>query len=720
MNFLEKSKQNLEEYRNILNERETDKITKYMIAAAQLPKDIKSKLEPNENITFEADGPVKAAIDGGEKGKLKTVAKRKARKSTALNNNIKNIKSKKGKVTSDDILEANTEDFVIDEISYNAEDENKSSLVWDENDKNKDNETSIDTNGLMPVDEDTENIYNCKEASGDADATKAQEVVQSLVLCDLFNNSQLKKSNVLKIHLNDKKEKFIGLNIDAVSEYLKYSKDNTLKEFADNKLKLKKWGNAILSLYNIVPRSVEAERYLSNLKKEKYQVIYPNATNLGERSELENILYGDGISSKDSYIPADVYFVKEEFIKNFKKDNFNDIASKEGRKNKSYKVVDTINTWFKEDNVIPISLKKVEIKNNKGAELHYVRNSDISDATHRDKILNAELVKILDIVPPNVDFVRNQYTTAIKKSSERNEQPMLELLRKIKGKQDRANFIKSIYDDSIKAIFENANDDNWESIIKAPENSEKLIALVKSKLPGLEKESDIVNLCGNTYIKIRIPKSSESEIYHHFDKFAQNDNVVLSLEFRAKDYVVYVDESGTFLIKGNEWQCNAMIEGATEAILGGGLKDQLKKVLAKCSFSMNGMENEFNKQSQEKLLTFQAAALKESDFSDNFLTTEAKEGLKSLCRRFQEYNNDKGNFEFSGDNSKGDSLTVNSQFKTSSYQGLIGALSFLYTLSKLSKEKIDGGPSEQQIFFRDVILKSYKLDPEVQDTLKIY
>lgn len=641
-----------------------------------------------------------------------------------LEKSKQNLEELKSALNGADSKDSSVKD--IEKISYNSEaNEHKSSLTWDKKediDVSEENTIETSKDAILKKIDKSEGVFECKEASGDADATKAQEVVQALVLCDLFREGNLEKSTVLKQHDNSKKEAFIGVELDSVKDNLKYSEENKLKQFSDNKLKLEKWGPAVLSLYDLSIRSTQAKKYYDMLckKSNNYQVIYPDATTLGDNSELENILYGDGISSKDNYIPADVYFVKEEFIKNFNKDNFSDIASKDARKNNSYKVVDTINAWFKEGDVIPISLKKVEIKNGKGAELHYVRNSDISDAAHRNKILDAKLVKILDIVPPSVDYVRNQYTTAIKKSTERNEQPMLELLRKIKGKQDKANFINSISDESIKAIFKDANEGNWESIIKDPKNSEKLIAFIKSKFPGLEKGSDIVNLCGNTYIKIRIPKDSESEVYHHFDKFSQDNSVILSLEFRAKNYVVYVDKNGAFSIKGNEWQCNAMIEGAKEAILGGGLKDQLKEVLAKCSFSLNGTEKQFNKDSQEKLLTFQAAALKESDFSDDFLSTEAKDGLKSLCRRFQEYNNNKGNFEFSGDNSKGDFLNINSQFKTSSYQGLIGALSFLYTLSKLSKEKVNGGPSEQQIFFRDVILKSYKLDPEVQDTLKIY
>lgn len=691
MNFLEISKQNIIEYKRVLNERESK-------------DDVKQKSKERKEVD---DEKLEDSISGD---------------------------SKEGKKIIKNILDSDVSDFEIESIDASNEindDRGKpkvGNINCDEESDEESDKSFVNTNVEI---QDSKKAYGSpkKSKASGATATAAQECLQTLVICDSLKNGTgtlfAKEDGFIVVEDNAK------MQLKAIEEsfFEKGSSEGiSFSSFIENlngTLTFNDWGDAALSLYNLKTTGAESNHYLNLLKKGNFKVVYPHKK--GEKQgSLEAILYGDGVSSKDSYIPADVYFVSSELLKKENLDNElkqiftphdtkkeaptneNTILNNKWRKSHVQDVVDLINIWFSKDKVIPISLKKVQVtvnKVDKNAELHYVKNSDLTNKSKRDEVLNSELIVVSHIDVPQLKVVNLDY----KKSND-----FLEIIRKLKNQEDRQNFKDALKADStLDSFFSKLNDETWESEINNLKESENkplssigqaLVTKTRKMLGDLDKQY----LTGNTYIYIDIPNPKskklenspdpENKIFHHFDKFSHNDVVTLQLEFRAKDNQTYCNKNGdnySLQIKANEWQCNAMIQNAKEAILGGGLKDQLKNALAKCSFITKDLNkrNSFDKDSYAKLLSYQASAIDISKLNTKMIPNI--EEVKLLIELY-----------------KGTDKT-NQNFKTSAYAGVTGALAFLYILSKIADDV-------QQVFFRDVILKSYKLDFEVQDTLKIY
>jgi hypothetical protein len=346
--------------------------------------------------------------------------------------------------------------------------------------------------------------------------------------------------------------------------------------------------------------------FFKNFPAGKYEVIHPDLKSKNaEVEEIKGFLFGNGISEKDVWIPADLYIV-----------NLN-------------------------------NLKKIKTA---------ASNAKTSGSNEEKAMKSVELINGLAPISDTGKSFDLKESSAIAISLKASKTPTLH------------------------------------EVINSVDN------LPKCTINNIEEI--IVNKTGNSTVYIK----SDENFNHHF-----GDNAVAEFSFRSKD-------------QGKTWQCNASIKGKSSALLGGSAKTNIVDTLkdtAEVSFigqnKFPDIKMLYDENSNVKFVKFfEEFKSKISIIGDSERETELS--LKSFV--------DNVIFPLSSgqvlkvEEISKDTFTKNNT-SASSYMGRVGLMQFLYALAEHYKP---GQEDRKRVDddIQNILRKSFKLDPSVQNTLKIY
>ena len=699
MNFLEKSKQNLEEYKNILNETLQVSVKDgQMIAQAQKlqvqDEEMEDALIKFDNESLRDAAETSLEKEGNDNVKDKASIKQKIKKS------VKKITTSGKKDLSDDETE-NIINSDADDIEILSRASKVSSDV-----KNINNSASFE-NFVT----DVKNAFNITKSLSDsngssgATVTTAQELLQGAILASLANyNSNYKtKDDLIKMLPFEVKNNKIFLVSRSCEKYFLHNIEDIKNAVDDGKLGLG-WLKSFLSLYFINPQG-EALDYLNLItaKDSSYKILYAPGIDVKSNNEelknLQKVLYGAGIGSKDKYIPADIYFINtkgslSESDKNLLESLNKNIEGKEGKYklagNQESHIKDSVtlcNSLFEQKFAIPISLKKVQTSvdsNFKSAELHYIKNS--GNTEEKEENLNKEIYKIMSVSKKGDE------------GEDSNDLNLRDLLAKDLGSYMRHlsnwetlyNILKGKIPDDIKVgskhkvkkgKTEEEVEWEWKDFITYyAENNKKDLLDVLTK----NENGPAIYPQGNVQIIVRAKEGTE--IFHHFgNKFSRVDEdnikyVDIRLEFRAKGIKsTEVDETGKLILfESTPWQCNVTIDNSTGAYMGGSAKEYMKQHLTAFESQQDELERQF--------LNY-VSLIEDKNESSIIDYKKCDEFFEGWSQKLKNVGN----------------------IKNSGYQAIIGAAAFIFKLKKSDEKTLNS-----------IIRSSFKLSQEVQDSLKIY
>lgn len=191
-----------------------------------------------------------------------------------------------------------------------------------------------------------------------------------------------------------------------------------------------------------------------------------------------------------------------------------------------------------------------------------------------------------------------------------------------------------------------------------------------------------INTTGNSSITAVSNDTNFNKHFGHFSSGKEGGQAKAYFEFRWKN-------------TGAKWQCNATVVGAKDALVGGSVKEVAEQVFTSHgkkaeTFSKFWGENNIDNISDDDISSLNNSVLK----SKLYINGKLIEGQVTR-----------------------ETFVGADEEESSSKAGRCGLLEFLVALSSVSADKSKTDTYQDE--FAEIVAKSFKMDPSVQDTVKI-
>lgn len=669
MNFLEKSKQNLEEYKRVLNEnkvydpeaREWVDEDKFFNIAQKYSKypELRKKIEDMALSDDDYYRAIDSFANSDTYNKKKDSAK-EAKKSSNAKNRKKDIENE-----LDEDLESSQENKAIKSIKtiYST----KLNQNFADGREQIEKFVKAQKNGIIAIDlDDTEAQLLNEKLSFDKEIIKGRDTITDndnivFLIKTSPQDSWPGSNNENNVFKSATIYRFQGFDGEFSDEIKKLVPSDSFKKLGASKKDSSQAGATDATTIQEIIQGALIERNINKLQDVKPPYIHKGTLLYLNPEVFENKL------RKTKFLSLGIDESYEIGFEKFTKLNFNLEANK-------YAVV---HPDLKPEGIY------IEQTLMSEPDLDYLFGKDIADKD--------------DVAPADVYIVDRSKVASYKISE------TLQKLYNGKNRDQKCDEIVKFtnehwFDKTIMAVsLKKSADPALDEIINTgPDNT-------TASLPDF-KVTDITHIDINPYGNSEIVftqnySDNKSSFAHHFSKFGKDNNVSGFFEFRSKD-------------SGKTWQCNVNVKGSKDAIMGGSAKNNIKS-----TFNFSGINDlwdqvisdaDINK--MKEVEKFIETLSKSKSFSiENYNSLS----LKDLFTYPQSYNSviAKKSLDALEEYVLNSEELKKHRSSPSSMRGRVGLFRFLYALA-ISSDRDES--------FQDVLRKSFKLSKAVQNSYKIF